>query len=99
MTALSPRPTATITPAPRPEPAVDRAGSSRCHTGFPPDTAGPIHDIDLDDPWIRQVLHQCLQELSGCPAPALPELAFRLLQQRLLQGLLYRHYRQICDCL
>lgn len=56
------------------------------HVEPPLFTAVPMHDIDLDDPWMRQVLRQCLQDLAGYPAAALPELAFRLPQQRLLDA-------------
>jgi hypothetical protein len=85
MTTLSPLPTATFTTA---GPGVGGpAGSRRCHADLPLETRGPIHDIDLDDPWIRQLLRQCMQDLAGYPAAALPELAFRLLKERLLQGI------------
>jgi hypothetical protein len=79
MTAMSPLPPTTSTMT-GPDAS---ACPSRRDTALPPDITGPIKDIDLDDPWTRQVLQQCLQDLAGCPAPALPELAFRLLKQRL----------------
>lgn len=47
--------------------------------------AGLLHDCDygLSDRDARDVLIGCLRDLSGSPAAALPELAFRLMCQRI----------------
>jgi hypothetical protein len=58
--------------------------SSRCDTSVLAGAVGSVHDIDLSNPGVRQVMLGCLHDLAGCPAPALPELVFRLLQQRLI---------------
>jgi hypothetical protein len=46
-----------------------------------------IDEVNLDAPHSRQVLEQCVLDLTGCPAATLPELAFRLARQRLLAEL------------
>jgi len=40
-------------------------------------------DHAVDPLEARTILLGCLQDLSGCPAGALPELAFRLMHQRM----------------
>jgi hypothetical protein len=62
----------------RPSPAITSTGPDAVLASLLDELEHPV-----DPQEARRILLGCLQDLSGYPAGALPELAFRLLHQRM----------------